>query len=690
MMALEWNFCFHGVGVGYFNDDIDPRWVAGGLEEWKFQRRQKITNQNIDYCFGQRFYTAADLINMMGADEDAAKDRGWNIPQMKQAVQMLWDDPQYQYNLEAWVKALKDNDVFYQSDKVQSVQCVRMLVRELDNTYTLLIFTMNPLQEKDGFLYEGFSEFKKLNDALVLFYLQPGIGDLYSVRGYAYQYFESDLALNRFTSILLDNAQNNSGNTLQAKTYEAMDEMAFNRQGNTTVYSPDYEVVPVVLPDYSKSLLPIIQFVQGIGDEAAGSFIGSNGIGAGEGDQRKTAEQLKMESLSSGELSDAERTNFYNSLRFLYNAQWRRIVDDRVSLNTPFGPEIIQFLKDMKEAGVPDRVVHEGISYWQPMRAINRGSPITGMVNSQALVGLSGRFDPEGQNEATRIATAQILGGWQDVDMFIPPVNQPRASQDQTNAVYENILLFGHNAVPVLPGQNDRIHAAVHLQALDQGADAVKESVDGDPIPEAVKSMESYGLAIDHTQAHMQRLSTMNPQPPEVKAFGTILGAAKNAFKQYSAVVRKRVEGEQIQQQKMAQQQQKAQFDAAVQEQAAKQGGQDPANDPGHQAYLAGMDSQTKMMQAQHDMQIRDMQAKARTQSDIQSRLAVAQTDQQIAFAKARNDISLAQAKAGITNQGKRLTTAADLEAKDLKTSQDLRHEEAYAAQERKNANASE
>ncbi len=653
-MRLAWNFCFFGIGLAYFPDDIDWRWKAGGLDEWKFPRKQRLSSDTFEYCAGLRYYSAADLIAFLGENEDNAKARGWNIDAMKAAMQTMCIEQQYRYNFEGWIKMIKDNDLFYRQSDVQTTPTVRMLVREFDSTYTLLIFTENALPENDDFLYEGYSEFKCASDAITIFPLEPGLGDIYSVRGYAYQLFETDLARNRFFSILMDNAQNASGNVFKAMTQEAMDDFAITKIGNTTVIPPDFEYQQIPMPNFADSLMPIVGVLAQIGQQAIGSYEGSGAPSdISSGDQRKTASQIKLEAVKGAEVDSAERTNYYNGKGLVYNAQWRRILDKRVSAYTPGGKEVMKMFKWLMDEGVPWEVIKTGVSRWQPVRSMGNGSPDVQAIRSQQVLQLAGRSDPNGQNIALRQAFATALGGWDEVDFYAPPLTQPRGTAEADVAILETILLCDGQVVPVQPYQPPVIHLHEHIKGLDAQTPLVTRAAQQATIEEANKAITGYQYLITHCSQHMQVAATLNPPPPEMKMFAQVLGAAGNTFKQLYSVLEKRVQGQQIEAEKQKAEMVQQQFNQAVDEKVQQENGKNGAGEG--------------IQRAQERAAERTLMAKVE--------LAKANNQIQIANAKAQNDMAIARAKSGVDLDNSKISTMANVQAKDLETQQKLQHE---------------
>ena len=654
-MRLVSNMNFFGMGISYFVDDIDWRWRAGGLDEWKFPRKQRLSFGTFEYCAGQRYYSADDLIAFLGKSEENAAQRGWNIDAVKAAMEIMCTEEQYRYNFEAWIKMIKDNDLFYRQSDVQTTPVIRMLVREFDGTYTLLIFTENALPHDDDFLYEGFSEFKCASDALTIFPLEPGLGDIYSVRGYAYQLYETDLARNRFLSILIDNAQNASGNMFKAMTQEAMDDFAVVRIGNTTVLPPDFEFQQMPLPDFAQSILPIVGVLAQIGQQSTGSYEGSGGSGdTSSGDQRKTAEQIKLEATKGAEVSSAERTNYYKGKELVFNAQWKRMIDKRVSLETPGGPQVIKMKKWLMEEGVPDEVITKGVMRWVPVRSMGNGSPDVEAIKTSQLLQLSGRFDANGQNIALRQATATTLGTWDGVDAYVPLLAQPRKTVESDIAIHETIFLSECTPVPPPnPSQPPIVHLTEHIKGLDALTPNVTQAADSAPLDVANKAVTGYQLLITHCTGHMQIAGQLQPPPPELKGFAQVLAAAGNTFKQLYSVLEKRLQGMQIEQQKQQQAQQKAQFEAAVQQAAGKTNGQGQPDDG--------------VARAQDRAYQRQIMAEVE--------LAKANNQIKIAQDKAANDMNIARSKAGVLLDNSKIQKVADLQAQDLQNQQILNHQ---------------
>ena len=123
-------FVSHGVGVCYFEDEVDWRWRVAGLSEFRIPRGTRASEWEIEVATVDREYQAHQLYKYI-EDPDVAKDLGWNVKMVKQALLRACRESTYQEAGE-WEKLeveLKNNDLLYGNSRGKKVHVVHMWVR---------------------------------------------------------------------------------------------------------------------------------------------------------------------------------------------------------------------------------------------------------------------------------------------------------------------------------------------------------------------------------------------------------------------------------------------------------------------------------------------------------------------------------------------------------------------------------
>ncbi len=88
-------FVSHGVGICYFEDEVDWRWRVAGLSEFRIPRGTRASEWEIECATVDREYQAHQLYKFI-QDPDVAKDLGWNVKMVKEALLRACRESTYQ------------------------------------------------------------------------------------------------------------------------------------------------------------------------------------------------------------------------------------------------------------------------------------------------------------------------------------------------------------------------------------------------------------------------------------------------------------------------------------------------------------------------------------------------------------------------------------------------------------------
>src|SRR6202012_5502875 len=83
--ALIDQFVGYGVGFAHHENKRDWRWISSGLGDVLFPRNTKTDEEEVEIVMMRRAYFPYELMDQI-RDEKIAADKGWNVPEVKNAV----------------------------------------------------------------------------------------------------------------------------------------------------------------------------------------------------------------------------------------------------------------------------------------------------------------------------------------------------------------------------------------------------------------------------------------------------------------------------------------------------------------------------------------------------------------------------------------------------------------------------
>ena len=501
-------FVSHGVGVSYFEDELDWRWRVTGLNEFRIPRGTRASEAEIEVATVDREYRADELYGFI-RDPEIAASLGWDVATVKEALKRACAQDTTT-SLGDWEKLeveLKNNDILYGTAKSKVVKVVHMWVKEFCGCVSHLIFLQEPLPTdvgaiKESFLYRKEKRFDTPTQCWVTFTYGVGNGTYHGIRGLGFKIYPHIQVLNRLRCGMVDGALLSSSLIVQPSdsSTRALDDLTLTYYGPYALFPPGLKIVDKAVPNLQQNIIPVINDMAMQMSNNTGAY--QTRANTGDSNQARTAYEVKAQLQKEAVLSNASINLFYHPWKRLLTEVFRRLTRRDYNAREPGGKEAVEFRKRCLKRGVPEEAIHRVI-HVEPVRAIGYGSPAMRMAAIDETMSIFGSLDEMGRINLLRDRVAARFGQ-EVVDRYIPsPQTTLRPPMDFKIAVLENATMSSGSPIPVSPGENHFIHASTHLNAMDQLDRAVAEGASN-----PMEALSAFKMFLPHLGEHLAQLGS--------------------------------------------------------------------------------------------------------------------------------------------------------------------------------------
>lgn len=561
-------------------------------------------------------------------DKELARSIGWNPDAVAEAIDAATPEQRgtnnRQSNWEDLEQRIKDKDV---SEGMTSatVPMAHIYVREFGGRITHLIVDLNQRGTEDkpqGFLYQKQNRYGEFAQCLSTFFLETEDGSWNGARGLGNDLFSSIQAKNGLKNSAMDMCRLRTGLMLQAKTAGALQDTALIQLGVFNIIPPGYEVQQATVLGDVESPMKMDRSLDIMLDSNTGTYRQRS---SKEGGNPPTAEQVRLDYTHSAVLSNSAVNRFYNCLDPHYREVYRRMSDPNQPGDDEGSRMAVAFQKRCRDRGVPELAI-VNVRSVRAYRNAGNGSVFMRQQAVSATMQLVPMLPEAGRSAWLEDAVA-ILANETMARRWLPKPMMPGNAEDHAAyAGLENIVMKNGVAPERTKTQNDAIHLAVHVKAMDSAAGTVQQT-QGESGPEVLQFLHTVG---PHAAVHLQALGGDPARADMVKEFTKHL----KELEKLAGDLQKHIEQQAKQQQQAAQAQQRA---------GAIQNGSDP--ETMIHAAQAQADAKVKDFKAQHAAQMKEM----KTRHDMQMKEATTQQGLAISDAEAASRIEIAKREAAMT-----------------------------------------
>lgn len=518
-------FTKFGVGFAYFADEKTPWWDAAGWNEFIMPRRTKVGDEKIPVLMWRHDYRVHELYKFI-----RDKENTWDAEMVRKAIVFACRTPTKDRPWQTfWAEiemSLKNNDIGFSYGAVEEVHALHALVREFDGSVSFYVGLINGSNERH--LYKEVGRYEKMTQAVVTFTLGVGNGTYHSIRGLLWKMYPFNTTINRVKNRVLTQTELMGSLMLQATDSENLDDMAITLTG-AVAYLPPADKATVVtrtLPDVGTQGLPVLDHLDSALSRATGQFESSRGSNNTSDNRHNVSKfQYQTEQEHAGSLTNNSVNRFYRSLDRLLGEQFRRI--QKIGPNSKEYPEIADFYERCDERGVPAEIIQKAVRIVKCRRAIGNGSPANRAVALDRISAERGSYDEAGRNLVTRDIVS-LYGNRQAADRYCP--RQKRVAPDAQIAVLENTVLRS-GPLDRTPGQNDSVHASVHVPVFLKIIEQIVASREQDPSADftPMRPVVDYAFNLhNHAAEHVEAMAVDPMRRPDAKSYAAALEQGSN------------------------------------------------------------------------------------------------------------------------------------------------------------------
>jgi hypothetical protein len=521
----------HGVALAYAPDETTWKWEAAGLDDFLIPRRAKARESALDVVFIRGSFSV-DALYRMVSDEKVAKGAGWDVNAARRAmVKATKGATAASQFLSYWVDVqddLANNDLSGAYYKATEVSVVHALVKEYGSgAYSHYIMPEDG--DGEGFLFVRPERYASDKDCFTIFTARIGRnGKYHSIRGDLYRAYPEAQALNRLRCAALDSTAHSMSVMLQPADSESMEDMAIVLNGPVTVLPPEATMITQrVQPNLQNNAIPMIADMTSTMRENLGMTRPANI------DFANTQYGQQVQSMALGALTGSQVSRFYRSLKRVFEMQVNRI--KAIGPNDGRFPEIQQFFARLAARGVlPEEFLY--IERVEPYRAAGNGSVGHRLAAFTQGLQLVGSLDEVGRQRFLLGYFSELFGR----DLALQFVGQPQGARyviDRRIAELENATMRTDPELQPQPGENNFVHAQVHLGKAAQITAAVQEALNvPDADPNAVAGELNYaGTLLGHVEPH---IAAMSEDPMREREFGELRQAFQQVVAQLQAMAK--------------------------------------------------------------------------------------------------------------------------------------------------------
>lgn len=505
-----------GVGFGYFDNDMDFRWKANGLQYFKTFRRVQMGMEHFDGFVAKDSLLAHQLYNYIRYP-DEAKALGWNVDAVWRAIKNACPKSLSTNDYEQWQEAWKGNDLML-SATGNLADIIYCWIKEVDGTITLMIVSWD--NGNPDFLYKREGRYDSWDQFLQIFTYGVGSdGFFHSIRGQGQALFPLADASSRLDCRMMDMSIFAATPHLKCANEDQVNDAPTIQNGPFDVIRPAFSYEETKVPDFEQSLLPAIGRMDSLmaARRSQWSAPVSEQNLSDQGKTPKTKYQLMQEGATSGAMSTAGFTLFMPVLERLLRESVRRATNPHYQTSDPGGREAIKFKNKCMARGVPKEAFY-GIELDEIRvnTGIGKGSAQDMLYRlEEADARLYNRADPEGQYALSQKMAISILGPSFGMEVF-PRKPGMRPPIDLQIAKIENVELQHGGQIDPTINQDHAVHIETHLTALD----IINQQYSASQLDLATAAQQMQPIQV-HTMAHMQMWASQggeqDPRFPQYK-----------------------------------------------------------------------------------------------------------------------------------------------------------------------------
>lgn len=493
-------FVGYGVGFVFWDDEDDWQWKVESMANFFVPRKTLASETEIEVACSLRCYAPHQLWEKI-EDPESAKEMGWNVEVVKQALLKSCTKAGSSATYTRWEELeiqFKNNDLWQGYAGADEIKTVHFWIKELESNKISHYISLESGENKD-WLYKKEECYGEMSDVIIGYTYGIGTNGYYhSIRGLGYKIFPMVQVSNRARCQTIDGAMVSSSVLLQPQDEDAVEQMGFTYFGPYAVISPGLQVVPQGTPNLAQNMIPVLNDMASMIQNKSGQYSSAGPLDPKE----KTKFEVQTDVSTKAKLTTTQLNLFYEPfsrhLRKVLKRFTRRNYDKKES----GGCYVHKFIQRCVSRGVPlEAIYHVDADQAPIVRGIGGGSPEMRLVVLDKLQTIVGSMDDVGRHNWTRDYAACFVG-YEQANRYVPAIPNSRIAPDAKIAELENSCMQVGQPQTVLPDEDHFTHASVHFPALG----ILNQQLQNDPslLAQIIPTML---LMMEHVSIHVEKLS---------------------------------------------------------------------------------------------------------------------------------------------------------------------------------------
>jgi hypothetical protein len=475
-LALCDLFATHGVGICCFEDNETFNVSTGGLDRFKFPRKQTIITSETEMVMASGEMSVTELYEKIEEDLD-----DWDKDSLIKAILSSASKVKDSWtSYEALQRDIKshDLDVF---GICEPVKLIYAWIKEFNGKVSFYITTEQDVAGKSedcthgpAYLFKGEDYYDSIEQAFQIFAFSQGNGmRLHSVRGLGYLIYQLCNATNILTCKMMDNARVESSLLIQPATHEDMQDIQLLDFGPGLALPPNVSIPQrPAAGNLNNTIIPAINLAKQLMDRSTGGLSSGNMM-INQDNSRRTKLEVSAQLDFINKLNSFAISLFYGPLDKLTKEQVRRAFAVRQSR-----AKDAQMVRDMKARclarGVPKEAF--GMIDYKSVtatRIIGTGSRSSRIMVYDQLGSMYSQMDEIGRKAYSFDLACELIGSAAAERYFGRP-EEKRIPIDAKIADLENLELLEGDWIDPMDGEDHLAHAERHLAELESGMEGVE------------------------------------------------------------------------------------------------------------------------------------------------------------------------------------------------------------------------
>lgn len=549
----------YGVSPIMWPDERSPKWKMIELNKFYIPDRTKDNSEEFTNVFLKTEMSVVYLIEMYQYYKSRPGDTaGWNIKELEWLIQFVanMQSGRYAQHSDALDMQQRRNarDIDYMELYNETVPIVSLLYRENDGSVTHYMF--HEYMDSGTFLYTYESQYKTMDDALIVFTRTPGDIYIHENKGIGHLIFPVSQA-----KIMLDNATLDMGRWASTPL--------ISDSPNPLQSSEPIRFTPGVATNIGTAQIQNNNMGANMSANiAASQFYGNmlqqnlanSGDGA-QGDDRSiaslSASQVRMRTFDTNHsMLGMHIDHFYRPLDVMYTNMVSIML--RAKRNHPDYDIAYRWKNRCIAKGVPEEVFRikadEKLPEWFTVRATRvagSGSKLARIMGLESLAGIMGSFGRREQEAYKREFITAHLGPEYVATFTQDSQDTEEIAGGASVAFLENNVMAQGQQALFSQSNDHRAHIEVHLALLNDTIQQVTQRQ-----MDVIQADRIFTVALPHTTEHYQALAAN----PFAQAMVEQLKSVMDRLNRYAVLNRRNAQKAVIaRQRQMEQQQQKTQ-----------------------------------------------------------------------------------------------------------------------------------